>query len=429
MIQTEKEAISFIHSKGWKNVEPGLQRIRFLLDKLGHPESELKVVHVAGTNGKGSVCSMLSRVFREAGYKTGLFVSPYLCNFRERIQLNGRLIPKEALVRYTELIRQAEAGGDIKYSEFELILAIALCYYRDMKADVVVLETGLGGRLDPTNVFDSPLACVITGIAMDHMQILGNTIEAIASEKAGIIKKSVPVIYGGSDPAALSVIRQKAADMEAPLYLSRDLTIQDSSFSHFVRKIILSDGRAFETKLMGLYQEANMLTVIKTVDVLKDRIRISERALVNGLKKAKWPGRFEYLSFDPVCIFDGGHNVEGVTAAVDSFKALFPGKKACIVSAVMADKDYRPMAKKMAEIAAHVFPVDLNIPRALNSDSYGAVLSEYVRQVHESHSLNEAMEEAFDLCRKAHMPMLMLGSLYFYKPAKKALKKVMRQQI
>ena len=208
-----QEALEYIHSINWAFCKPGLERIGELCEKLGHPERKLKFIHVAGTNGKGSFCSMTESVLRAAGYKTGLYTSPYIKEFDERMQINGENISNDELVELTEYVKPIADSMEDKPTEFELITAVAFEYFARNNCDVVVLEAGLGGRLDSTNIIDTPVLSVITGIALDHTAILGDTVEKIAAEKAGIIKKGVPVIFGGDDDTAAQVIKAKADEM------------------------------------------------------------------------------------------------------------------------------------------------------------------------------------------------------------------------
>ncbi|MBQ7727757.1 MAG: bifunctional folylpolyglutamate synthase/dihydrofolate synthase [Clostridia bacterium] len=429
MIRTEKEAIAYIHEHGWKKTEPGLTRIEGLLRALGSPQDRLHFVHVAGTNGKGSVCAMLARILREANYQTGLFISPYLINFRERIQLNGRNISSADLIRYTDMVRTEAEKTNERYSEFELILAIGLCYYADQGVQIVVLETGLGGRLDPTNVIPKAELCVITEVDMDHMEILGHTEEAIAREKAGIIKERCPVLYGGSKANVLSVIRTAADEKHAVLYEADHQALDHVSFDLDRTRIRLKDGRKIGVGLKGPYQVDNVLTVLAAVQVLRQTYKISDGALRRGFSNARWPGRFEFLSLDPPCIFDGGHNVQGVTAAVEGFKTYYPGQKACILTAVMADKDYRPMAEKLKEIAGPVVTVDFDNPRVLKADMYAETLRSVGLKAVSADSVLNGIQKALLISREKHVPILIVGSLYFYAPVKKTFKQAIAVQL
>ena len=213
-----EESLAYIHSVMWQGSRPGLERITELLDKMGNPQKQLKVIHVTGTNGKGSFCAMLESILRHSGYKTGLFTSPYIEHFEERMMVNGEMISREMLAEITSEIRPiADSMSDLP-TEFELITAIGFAFFAKMNCDICVIEAGMGGRLDSTNVFDNPILSVITGVALDHTAFLGDTTEKIAVEKAGIIKKNVPVLVGNVDEAAYNVIANKANEMQAPVF-------------------------------------------------------------------------------------------------------------------------------------------------------------------------------------------------------------------
>ena len=364
---TGQEAIAYIDSFQWQRHVPGLERIRTLLHALGNPQKELKFVHVAGTNGKGSVCAYLASILRCAGYRVGLCTSPFLEDFRERIQVDGALIPPETLGELTELARPAAEAMPDHPTEFELITAVAMLYFQRCRCDIVVLEVGLGGALDASNVIDVPEAAVITAMGMDHAAILGPTLADIAAAKAGIIKPGGAVVSFGGCPEADGVIRARCREQGAELtevdfsrlrVLGTGLDGTDLEFSPY---------GTLHVPLVGLYQAKNAAAAITVVEVLNQRgWQISRQALEQGLSAVRWPGRLEVVRrADPVILRDGAHNAHGMAATVESLRALFPGQKLTILMGVMADKDVGDMLKLLTPIAGQVFTVRPDSPRAM----------------------------------------------------------------
>ncbi|MBR6006393.1 MAG: bifunctional folylpolyglutamate synthase/dihydrofolate synthase [Clostridia bacterium] len=417
-----RETIEYIHSTCWKGSRPGLERITELLSLMGNPERGMKFVHVAGTNGKGSFCAMLSSVLRRAGYRVGMFTSPYIEEFTERIQADGKDISREMLAEVTSFVRPfADAMPDTP-TEFELITAIGFEFFRRTNVDIVVLECGMGGRLDSTNVIEAPLLSVITGIALDHTEYLGSTLAAIAGEKAGIIKEGCPVLFGGESEEAFEVIAKKAEEMHAVLTRTdRNAVIIDDCSA---------DGTVFSYKdtegafipLLGLYQPLNAANVIEAVHILRTRgLDIPDDALYDGLALARWKGRFERLRIHPPVFFDGGHNIEGVTAAVATVKKYFPNERINVISGVMADKRYREMAELIAGIAEKVYTVAPDNARALDAETYAEVFRSIGVPSEGFPDYASAVAAALADCESEGKPLLALGSLYAYAPFKKAL--------
>lgn len=376
---TGQEAVAYIDTFQWQAHAPGLERIRTLLHALGDPQKELKFVHVAGTNGKGSVCAYLASVLRCAGYRVGLCTSPFLEDFRERIQVDGKLIPPEVLGELTELARPAAEAMEDHPTEFELITAVAMLYFRRCRCDIVVLEVGLGGALDASNVIDVPEAAVITAMGMDHAAILGPTLADIAAAKAGIIKPGGAVVSFGGCPEADAVIRERCREQGAQLtevdfsrlrVVGTGLDGTDLEFAPY---------GALHVPLVGLYQAKNAAVAVTTVEVLEKRgWEISRRALEQGLASVCWPGRLEVVRrAGPVILRDGAHNAHGMAATVESLRALFPGKKLTILMGVMADKDVEDMLKLLAPIAGQVFTVRPESPRAMPAEELAALVNRY----------------------------------------------------
>lgn len=426
---TYTQALDYIHSTCWKGSRPGLERTIELTNRLGNPQDSLKFIHVAGTNGKGSTSAMLAAILQRAGYKVGLYTSPFILRFNERMQINGADIPDAELAEITEIVKpHAEAMADTP-TEFELITAIALVYFSRNACDYVVFEVGMGGRLDSTNIIsaETVVASVITGIAMDHTAFLGDTPEKIAAEKAGVIKTDVPVIYGGNhppvgkmipSPEALScgtVIRTKAADMHAP-YIETDHTLLANVNSDlFGADFDFGPYKRLHVSLAGLYQPHNAANVLTVIDVLRDRgLTIPDTAIREGLASVKWPARFEVLSKSPLIIADGGHNPEGIDAAIESVKTYFKGEKILLLTGVMADKDYTHMVSRMAEVTSRAFCVRPANDRALDPAKYAESFREIGIPAEGYATVAEGVRAAAETAQAEGKALLCLGSLYMY---------------
>ena len=409
------EALDYIHSINWTFCKPGLERIGELCAKLNNPQNSLKFIHVAGTNGKGSFCSMLSSVLTKAGYRVGLYTSPYIKCFNERMQIDGTMISDGELTQITEKIKPIADSMQDKPTEFELVTAIALEYFKNHKCDFVVLECGLGGRLDSTNIVTTTELSVITGIDLDHTAILGDTVEQIAKEKAGIIKENVPCLWCGDNGAADDVIFQTAREKNAPLYrVDRSLVN--------VKKATL-DGTFFDfdthndikIELLGMYQIINATNVLKCVDILREKgVQISEEAVIEGMAQARWAARFEKISLDPLFIFDGGHNPQGVDSCIEGIKHYFGDKRLLVVTGVMADKDYPYIARRIGEIAEAVYCITPKNPRALDSLEYAKEFSTLGIEAQGTKNVQEAVFSAMERAKKEKRSIVALGSLYMY---------------
>lgn len=418
---TFTEALEFIHQVGNVFCKPGLERISHLCDALGHPERSLKFIHVGGTNGKGSFCSMLDSVLRAAGYKVGLYTSPYIVEFNERMRVNGENIPNETLCEIVELVKPIADDMEDKPTEFEIITAVAFEYFRRERVDVVVLEVGLGGRLDSTNIIKEPLLSVITGISLDHTAILGDTVEKIAAEKAGIIKDMAPVLYGGSDEAAFEVIKGVADERGSVLYrtdysaLSVKAATLDGSVLDF------GEWRDISLTLLGMYQPRNAASVLTALGILKSRgMSIPEEAVRSGLKAARWPARFEVISREPVVIYDGAHNPEGVSGAVASIKKYF-SEKVYILTGVLKDKDYNFIAGELSSVAERAFTITPDNPRALSAAEYAEVLNGLGVRTEAFATIPDAVSAAYMAAKGDRVPLICLGSLYTYGDVTRAL--------
>ncbi len=366
---TGQEAAERIHQRAWVGQKPGLERVRRLLGKLGDPQKKLKFVHIAGSNGKGSTAAMLASVLSAAGLKTGLYTSPHLWRFNERFQVDGVPISDEELAELTvQVLDQAEDE-----TEFELMTAIGMLHFLRSNCGLVVLETGLGGRLDSTNVIDRPEAAVITHIGLEHTELLGDTLDKIAEEKAGIIKPGCPVVLyeQGFDLYGLfenicKVRYSRLAVTAPPEVLSAGLEGQTFTYR---------DQGPYHIALLGEYQVQNAAAVLETVKVLRDQgWEIPERAVVQGLERARWPGRLELACYSPNVILDGGHNPQCMEALARSLRTLYPGKKLIFLTGVLADKDYPAMMGELLPLAKAFFTLTPDSPRALSAQALAEFL-------------------------------------------------------
>ncbi len=416
-----EQALEYIHSVNWEFCKPGLERITELTDKLGRPQDSLRFVHVAGTNGKGSFCSMLDSILRAAGYRVGLFTSPYIKFFNERMCIDGEPISDSELAEITSAVKPIADAMTDKPTEFELITAIALEYFRKNEVDIVVFEAGMGGRLDSTNVISTPVLSVITGIALDHTAFLGDTTEKIAAEKAGIIKRGVPVLWGGEDEAAFSVIEKKAAQTGSTIYKTDYSALRIKAADLTSTLFDFKDRTDLKIKLLGMYQPKNAASVLTAIDALKEQgYDFGENAVRDGLARAAWHARFELLSQDPVVIYDGAHNPQGIDMFVKSVKTYFGDKKIILVSTVMGDKDYESMVSELSSVTdtAYLFKVNA---RALATDEYAEVYRRARVTAYTCDGIREALSLAVKHGKETCTPVVCAGSLYMYADAASAL--------
>lgn len=411
---TYEEALEYIHGISWTFCKPGLERTRELCAALGNPQDELKFIHVAGTNGKGSFCSMLDSVLRAAGYKVGLYTSPYIKIFNERMRVNGANIPGDTLAEITEYVRPIAEKMTDRPTEFELITAIAFEYFKRERCDVVILEAGMGGRLDSTNIISNPILSVITGIALDHTAFLGDTVEKIAAEKAGIIK-SAPVLFGGEDSSARAVIAKRAQECAVP-FIEPDYSLIDNlqadlrgtRFSYRHHKDV-------RINLLGLYQPKNAALVLEAVDALSVLgMPIEEKDVLRGLAEASWLARFEIVNYSPLIIFDGAHNPQGIASATESVAHYFGERKVAVITGVLKDKDYEFIANKLARVASYAFTITPDNPRALTAQEYAEVLRKNGVRATPTANIAEAVALAVAEADKNGDAIVCLGSLYTY---------------
>ena len=368
----EFDPIAYINEPRWQESRLGLDRIAELLERMGRPQDRLRFVHVAGTNGKGSVCAYLANVLMAAGFRTGLFTSPYLIDFEERIRVDGSSISRGDLRDVTWFVRghaEAMAGEAGEHpTEFELMTAVAFEHFARSGCDIVVCEVGLGGRLDSTNVIEAPEACVITRIGLDHTGLLGDTPTAIAREKTGIVKSGATIVSWPQDDAgARQVVEEAAARCGCELVIPDFGSLQMIDVSDGMR-LFRYAGRKWRTRLLGSYQPYNAALAIEAAFALRRRgWDIGYEALESGIERASWPARFEVVAGEPVIVVDGGHNPQGALALADSLCDVFPGQSVTFVMGVLADKGYRAMVRAVAPLAQAIVCVTPPNPRALSA--------------------------------------------------------------
>lgn len=426
MFATYQEALDWIHARLRLGIKPGLKRMEWMMAKLDNPHQELKSIHVGGTNGKGSTVTFLRSILQEGGYKVGTFTSPYIEQFNERISVNGKPISDEELLTAANIIlplanelEKTELGGP---TEFEVITAMAFVYFAKINpVDLVVFEVGLGGRFDSTNII-SPLLSIITNIGLDHTNILGNSYEEIAFEKAGIIKQGTPVFTAVKHPGALKVIEKQADLMKAPIFvINKDFSVtsrqslpKGESFS------LKKEGRTIdelETSLIGEHQTENAALAVMAVQYLNKNsaFSVTGDAMRAGLKHAYWPGRFEMISENPLVVLDGAHNDEGITALVHELANRYQDQKIHIVFAALKDKKLDKMIGKLDGASDQITFVSFDFPRAASAET----LFEISRSLNKSadDDWKQVLRKEISSFEDNHI-LVITGSLYFISEAK-----------
>ncbi len=424
------DPIAYINEPRWQESRLGLERITELLDRMGRPQDSLNFVHVAGTNGKGSTCAYIASMLQAAGYRTGLFTSPYIIEFEERIRVNGENISKSDLSDVTLFVREhaeamAEETGEHP-TEFELMTAVAFEHFARSQCDIVVCEVGLGGRLDSTNIIAAPEVAVIARLGLDHTDLLGSTIDAIAREKAGIIKAGSTVVsWPQDDAAAMRVIEEVAQQQGCELVVPDfdALLVRDINEAG-VRKFFYQ-GRQFFTRLLASYQPYNAALAIEVIEALRCRgWEIEYRPhMTEGLYQAAWPGRFEVVSTDqPTIIVDGGHNPQGASVLAESLRDVFPGRPITFIMSVLADKDYRAMIAEVLPLASAFVCVTPPNPRKLEAADLAQAIREQATAdlpIEVAATFSEAIEKARQLAGTG--TICAFGSLYSISEIKQAL--------
>lgn len=415
-----QECIHYLEEEVGFGSVPGLERIEFLCEKLGNPEQRLSVIHIAGTNGKGSAVAMLSSILKEAGYRVGTYTSPHLERYNERFMIDGEEISDADFTKEINLIRKLceklEAEGKAVPTLFEILTGAAFHYFSEQKVDILILEVGLGGKYDATNIVSSPLLSLIMSISIDHTDFLGDTIEKIAAEKAGIIKKNCPVVLYSQEEIVYNIIKDVADQLDAPLYCLNDAeinvasqTLEGTVFSVKNKSIFLEN---LEVSLLGSYQIDNCLAVLEACCVLRKRgISLSEEAIRKGLKNARWAGRMEICSRNPLVILDGAHNADGIAQLAKSLSIYFKGEKVTLILGVLGDKEYHKMAEYILPYANSVILTEPHSERKLDVFSLARSISNYNGMIYTEKKIEDAYEKALSIT-PADGIVLCCGSLY-----------------
>lgn len=404
----------------------GLDNMRELLKRLGNPQDSLKFVHISGTNGKGSVLAYLSTVFKEAGYRTGRYISPTLFSYREKIQVNEKFIGREDLSRLTEKVKAAAeemqncAAGDPTI--FEIETALAFLYFVEQKCDIVILETGLGGALDATNVITTPVMEVIASISMDHMEFLGDTLGKIAYQKAGIIKPDTSVVSAMQQPEAMEVICNVCRERDCTFQAVDPEQIKDISYGYEGQSFSYKNWENIKISLMGSYQIKNAVLALEAINALRKLgYDLKDRAVYQGMKKAIWKGRFTLISKDPVILMDGAHNPAAAEELVRSLKLYYAGKKFYYVFGMFRDKDYAQVIRLTAPMAEHIITVQTpGNPRALPAAELKEAVAEVNPSVEAAESLHMAVNQVMERIDSDSV-VVIFGSLSFLGEAEMAV--------
>ncbi len=412
------EARAYVDATAKFGIKPGLERIEKMMTYLGNPQDRLKCVHVAGTNGKGSTCTMLASILTGAGYRTGLFTSPYVIDFRERFMVDGEMISEEEFAGYMTRIKTVndllEKSG-CNLTQFELITAVAFLWFAEKECDVVVLECGLGGRLDSTNVIKEPLCSVITKISLDHTDILGDTVEKIAGEKAGIIKPGCPVVLAPNQRhEVVSVIVRRCAEIGSPLTVSGMDTVSVKAMLPTMTEVNYA-GLRLMVPLPGPHQVENAITAVNAARELNERgLKLSDEKIVAGIAKASIPARFEIISHDPLVVVDGAHNPDGIDALCHSIDALLGGRSIVGIIGMLRDKAYESALSEIVPRFDMVLTVTPDSPRALSAKELSACAQQFAGEgvtVKPVDSLKKAASLALDMTDEA-AAVVVCGSLY-----------------
>jgi dihydrofolate synthase / folylpolyglutamate synthase len=430
MFQTIREATEWIGKWDTFSIKLGTERMDWMLEKLGHPERHCRVIHVAGTNGKGSTVSFISSILREAGYSVGTFTSPALETFNDRIRVNGEVISNDALLKAVNMVYEhAESLKDSEWgapTEFEVITTLSLVYFAKIAyCDFTIMEVGLGGRYDSTNVV-MPLIGVITNVGMDHVKQLGPTIRDIATEKAGIIKSGMPIVTGAKGDA-LDVVIKTATEKKAKLYvLGKEFLAEnihpESDGERFTLTTPFKKYEHLKISMFGTHQIENASAALMVIDYLRTyfAINVDEENVYKGLRQADWPGRFEMISKDPLVIVDGAHNIDGMTALVHTMKQHYQNRNTKVLFASLVDKDNSSILKKLSELASPVILTSFEHYRAIDAES----LSNFVPSGMEW-GIETDWIAAYQMLKESMKKddiLLITGSLYFIAEVRKFVK-------
>lgn len=414
----ERQAMEYIEEIGKYGSVPGLSSIRELCRRLGNPQDLLRFVHIAGTNGKGSVSAYMDSVLREAGYRVGRYLSPTIFEYRERIQVNGRMISRTGLCRHLERVGKAAEEmakeGLPHPTAFEVETALAFLYFLEKRCDIVVLEAGLGGSLDATNLVTTTVLSVLTSISRDHMVFLGETLGEIAANKAGIIKEKTPVVSIFQEPEAMQEIEKEAGKKESPLVTVLPEGIGKVRYGIEKQCFDYRQFKKLEITLAGQYQIENCALAVEALLQLSGRgYPVSEKALREGLKKTVWKGRFSVIAKKPLFIVDGAHNEDAAKKLADSIRFYFTNKKIIYIMGILKDKEYEKIIAQTVSYAKQIITVTApDHKRAMPAYELAGIIKEYHSSVTAADSLEEAVEMSYLLAGQDSV-ILAFGSLSF----------------
>lgn len=419
------ESLKYLEYASTRGSKLGLERITELLERLGNPQNKVKIIQVAGTNGKGSFTAMTTSILTSAGYKTGGFTSPAITDITDCYRINCEEISHQLFAEImTEVIPEAERMVD-KPTEFEVLTAVAYQLFYRTNCDVAVVECGMGGDTDSTNAVANPLLSVITNISRDHVEFLGETITEIAEHKAGIIKTGRPVVLGNCPIEAYDVIFRKANEKHSEFYMTdimlkfyiKSLDLRGTEFSY-------GDFKDIKIHLLGSYQKYNAATVLTAVEALRDAgLNISDTEVRDGMSRTKWHGRFELLSTDPYIIFDGAHNPDGIHRASESINYYFDSKAVFLIG-VMSDKEYNLYADILRDYISCVFAVSPDNKRTLDSEILADSFSLKGIPAFSFKQFQNGLMSAYVFAKDKKLPLIALGSLYMYRQFIAELKKI-----
>ena len=420
------EAETYLHTISKTGSVFGLATIRELLQRLGDPQNTLKFIQIAGTNGKGSVLACLSTVLTQAGYCTGRYFSPHMASYRETIQVNGEPMEKASMARHlTEIqkaARQMEEEGMAAPTYFESLTALAFLYFREKDCDVVVLEAGLGGRLDATNVVTTTILELIVSIGMDHMDVLGNTIEEITAEKAGIIKPNTIVVSAPQKPAAREVLEAICRERGCTFRCVEDTQIKEVRFEGGMQQFSYKSWKNVAISLAGTYQVNNASLALEGVEALRKLgFSLSDRQVYEGMARAAWWGRFTQIAKEPTVIVDGAHNEDGARALRDSLERYYKGRRLYYIFGVFQDKAYQKIIQLTAPLAEYIITVQTpNNPRALPARTLKEAVAAVNPNVEAAGSIPDAVRKLNQMAKKDDV-IIIFGSLSFLKEAERAV--------
>ena len=426
-----EEAMKYITEVGNFGSNYGLERTYKLLEHLGNPERDLKLIHIAGTNGKGSTTSMITEILMGEGYKVGMYTSPFIEEFEERIQINRNNIPKESLAILMDEIKVAvdkviEAGYNHP-TEFEIITVLMLLYFKKENIDFGVIEVGLGGTLDSTNVI-KPIIQVITSISFDHTNLLGNTLEKIAREKAGIIKRGIPTVIYPQQEEVLKVIKNKCFEMDSELYIANNENLKFKNIVNLDKPYqLLKYNNEIDIllPLLGEHQIINLSVAMQAIEVLNNKniIDISIANIVKSIKNVSWKGRLEVLSNNPYVVIDGAHNIQGIKTLSRNIKKYFKYENLYLILGILADKDVEEMIKIITPMAKKVYSVTPNSIRGELEESLKDEVSKFNKNCKAFDKYEEAYLEALNDASEKDL-ILASGSLYMIGDMRKIIRKI-----